>query len=70
MQHIRCCKTDLVRHSQTVKHIKKVNSNINCNATDNIKNTLSHKNKVKRVEIKLAAFFAEHNVVPPERTRG
>jgi len=27
-----------------------------------ILNTLSHKDKIKRIEIKLAAFFAEHTV--------
>ncbi|KYN11430.1 hypothetical protein ALC57_16443 [Trachymyrmex cornetzi] len=31
---IRCCKTELVRYSQTVKHIGNINSNVNCNATD------------------------------------
>jgi len=56
---IRCAKTDLVQHSQTVKHIEKVKSN---NINDSFEHILSHKDKVKRTEIKLAAFFAEHNV--------
>lgn len=57
---IRCCKTDLVKHSQTVRHIEKVNS---CNyEAISFKDNLSHKDQVKRAEIKLSTFFAEHNV--------
>jgi len=55
-------KTNLMQHSQTVKHIENVNSS-NHKAIDNNNNdTLSHQDRVKRAEIKLAAFFAEHNV--------
>lgn len=56
---IRCCKTDLIKHSQTVKHIEKINSG-NFKAT--FKDSLSHKEQVKRAEIKIATFIAEHNV--------
>lgn len=58
---ISCRKTDLVRHSQTVKHIDKIKS-LNLEAIDNNNNTLSHKDRVKSAEIKLAAFYTEHNV--------
>src|SRR5436309_2656461 len=48
-----CCKTDLVKHSQTARHIENINSS-NFKAIDNINfSSLSHKEKVKRVEIKL-----------------
>ncbi|XP_072760466.1 uncharacterized protein [Anoplolepis gracilipes] len=56
---IKCCKTNLTAHSQTAKHIKNVTSS-NFEAT--VSSNLSHKDKVKRAEIKLSAFFAEHNV--------
>jgi len=45
---IRCCRANIVRHSQRVKHIKNVNfPNQNL---DNINNVL-HTNKIKRAEI-------------------
>lgn len=53
---IRCCKTDLVKHSQTAKHIKNVNSS-NFIATVSVNSNLSHKDRVKRAEIKLSAFL-------------
>lgn len=56
---IRCCKADLIWHSQKAKHIDEMKGRNQC--LDNT-NTISHKEKVKRAEIKLAAFFAEHNV--------
>jgi len=57
---ISCRKTDLIRHSQTVKHIDKVKS-LNFEAIDNNNNNnKSHNSKVKSAEIKLATFFAEH----------
>jgi len=60
---IRCCKTDLIRHSQRVKHIKNINLKKSIVTNNNNDLTeLSHKDKVKRAEIKLAAFFAEHNI--------
>jgi hypothetical protein len=54
----------LLEHSRTVKHIENVNLN---KTIKNVENNLtelklSHKDKVKRAEIKLAAFFAEHNI--------
>jgi len=59
---ISCRKTDLIRHSQTVKHIDKVKS-LNFEAIDNNNNNnKSHNSKVKSAEIKLATFFAEHNI--------
>jgi len=58
---IRCSKTDLMKHSQTVKHIDNVASQ-NREKIDNNRATLTHKDKVKRAEIKVAAFFAEHNL--------
>ncbi|XP_070511914.1 protein FAM200C-like [Cardiocondyla obscurior] len=59
---IRCNKSDLVQHSQTVKHITNINLNNKIyNESPNDKVELNHKDKVKRAEIKLAAFFAEHN---------
>ncbi|XP_067214127.1 SCAN domain-containing protein 3-like [Linepithema humile] len=60
---IRCCKTNLVQHSQTVSHIEKVNrqsQSLKSNVVTPVE--ICHKDKVKRAEIKLAAFFAEHNV--------
>ncbi|EZA62168.1 hypothetical protein X777_06119 [Ooceraea biroi] len=58
---INCRKSDLIKHSQTIKHIESVNSS-NYEVLPDNENILSHKDKVKRAEIKLAAFFAEHNV--------
>lgn len=59
---IRYCKTDLIQHSQTVRYNKNINSP-NYKAIDNVSTSnLSHTDSVKRAEIKLAAFFAEHNV--------
>lgn len=58
---ISCRKTNLMEHSQTVKHIEKIRM-LNYKADNNNNNVLSHKDRVKRAEIKLAAFFAEHNV--------
>jgi len=76
---IKCCKTDLIKHSQTIIHIENVNFKKAFNNTknliklsdkeaiDNVDGTnnlieLSHEDKIKRVEIKLAAFFAEHDI--------
>ncbi|XP_067211624.1 protein FAM200A-like, partial [Linepithema humile] len=59
---IRCCKSNLIEHSQSDQHIEQINfKNLNINVLGN-NNSLSHKDKVKRAEIKLAAFFAEHNI--------
>jgi len=51
----------LIRHSQRVKHIKNIKT-IDTNNNNNELTELSHKDKVKRAEIKLAAFLAEHNI--------
>jgi len=59
---ISCRKTNLMQHSQTVKHIENVNSNHKAIDNNNNNDRLSHQNRIKRAEIKLAAFFAEHNV--------
>jgi len=64
---ITCFKANLVRHSQSVQHLEQLNKNkenLNVNVSDSNNNrvTLSHIEKVKRVEIKLAAYFAEHNI--------
>lgn len=42
--------------------MKKINLNNTIDTSDDRFSELSHKNKVKRAEIKLAAFFAEHNI--------
>lgn len=58
---IRCCKSNLIEHSQSVQHLEEINSkNLNFDYLDtaNSRVTLSHKDKVKRAEIKLAAFFS------------
>lgn len=63
---IRCCKADLIRHSQTTKHIQEFNLKSQsldcCNKNNDNNDNVLHIDKVKRAEIKLAAFFAEHNV--------
>lgn len=59
---IRCCKTNLVQHSQTVSHIEKVRRQNQSLESSSTSVEICHKDKVKRAEIKLAAFFAEHNV--------
>ena len=63
---IRCHKTDLIAHSQTVRHLNNMSS-LNNEATggdnnNNFSTNLSHKDKVKRAEIKVSAFFAKHNI--------
>jgi len=57
---IRCCKADIVCHSQRVKYV--TNVNFQNQSFDNIYNIL-HTDKVKLAEVKLAVFFAEHNIV-------
>ena len=61
---ITCCKSKLLKHSQSVKHIER---SLNQSDKENVnhhnnRNILSYNDKIKRAEIKLAAFFAEHNV--------
>lgn len=58
---IRWTKIDLIKHSQTVKHIDNISSQ-NKENLDNNRATFTHKDKVKRAEIKLAVFFTEHNI--------
>jgi len=61
---IRCNRTDLVRHSKRTKHIEMVKNDESLNNNiDNNSNKISHSDSVKLAEIKLAAFFAEHNIV-------
>lgn len=56
---IRCCKADLKRHAQTAKHISKITDKSQSLSDDSNK---SHTDQVKYAEIKLAAFFSEHNI--------
>lgn len=58
---IRCTKTDLIKHSQPFSHIQNVRSKEQSLSRDT-SNAISHTEKVKSAEIKLAAFFAEHNI--------
>jgi len=50
-----------MKHSRTVNHIDNVTFQIREKINNN-KVIDTHKDKIKRAEIKLAAFFAEHNV--------
>jgi len=60
---IVCIKTHLIKHSQSASHIEKASSqNLFHKTTENSRDSVSHKDKVKRAEIKLAAFIAEHNI--------
>jgi len=60
---IVCIKTHLIKHSQSASHIEKASSqNLFHETTKNSTDSLSHKDNVKRAEIKLAAFIAEHNI--------
>jgi len=60
---IRCNRTDLVRHSKRAKHIEMVKNDESLNNNiDNNSNKISHNDSVKLAEIKLASFFAEHNI--------
>jgi len=60
---IRCNRTDLVRHSKRAKHIEMVKNDESLNNNiDNNSNKISHSDNVKLAKIKLAAFFAEHNI--------
>lgn len=58
---IKCCKTDLRQHSQTVTHMNNIKNQIQ--SLDNYnKHMLQYKDKIKRAKIKLVVFFVEHNV--------
>jgi len=58
---LKCCRYNLLRHAESASHIDNVNSsNVEINISN--KETVSHSDKVKRAETKLATFFAEHNV--------
>lgn len=60
---IICIRTHLIQHSQSASHIHKAShQNLFQETIQNNSDFLSHKDKVKRAEVKLAAFFAEHNV--------
>jgi len=60
---ITYCKSKLLKHSKSIKHIERAlnisKENINDSNDEDIP---SHNDKIKRAEIKLAAFIAEHNV--------
>lgn len=62
-----CGKSELIRHSRTQLHIK--NTSRSCDISPSVLLTkvdnnsdADHVNKVKTAEIKLAAFYAEHNI--------
>jgi len=57
---IKSSRSSLIRHSRVVKHIKNVTFQKQKKSLDI--NFALHTNKVKRAEIKLAVFFAEHNI--------
>ncbi|KZC14406.1 hypothetical protein WN55_06870 [Dufourea novaeangliae] len=64
---LACGKSELIRHSRTQLHIK--NTSKSCDITPSVllpkvdsNSDLDHVNKVKTAEIKLAAFYAEHNI--------
>lgn len=63
---ITCCKSKLIKHSKSVKHIERAlnisKENISNNENNDNRDSLSHSDKVKRAEIKLSAFYAEHNI--------
>lgn len=63
---LSCGKTDLIRHSKTKVHIDNITKSRNVNPSASLtayNNTfVDHANKVKIAEIKLAAFYATHNV--------
>ncbi|RLU25331.1 hypothetical protein DMN91_001487 [Ooceraea biroi] len=61
-----CGKSDLIRHSRTKLHIKNISEGLHITPSaslskPNIKDE-DHVKKVKTAEIKLAAFYAEHNI--------
>lgn len=63
-----CGKSDLIKHSKTKLHVKNINESRNVASSAllpklncNIKNE-DHVKKVKTAEIKLATFYAEHNI--------
>lgn len=60
---LKCGKSELEKHRATKKHVEKVNmkQNIPSVATFFSKNTI-HCKKVTTAEVKLANFFAHHNV--------
>jgi len=57
MLQIKIIKTFKVKHIERALNVSKENIN-----DSNEKDILSHNDRIKRAEIKLAAFFAEHNV--------
>jgi len=59
---LACYRSTLVKHAKSISHIDNVNSSDNVKVDTSIEETVSHSDKVKRAEIKLAAFFAEHNI--------
>lgn len=64
---LSCGKSDLIRHSQSKKHDKNMIKSRNVNPSVllpalNINNSCVDHDKIKIAEIKLAAFYATHNV--------
>lgn len=61
--NITCHKACLIKHStQLVRHMEKINIQNLSNNNNNFNSLISHKEKVKRAEIKLLIFVAEHNI--------
>ncbi|KYQ51588.1 hypothetical protein ALC60_09309 [Trachymyrmex zeteki] len=59
---LKCSRYNLSRHAESASHIDNVNS-VNVEIDTSVEETeLSHSDEVKRVKIKLSAFFAEHNI--------
>lgn len=63
---LTCYKSHLIKHSKSAAHVEKINSqslNNNDNALNSSVSSVSNcKEKIKCAEIKLSAFFAEHNI--------
>ncbi|KYM96899.1 hypothetical protein ALC62_12436 [Cyphomyrmex costatus] len=66
---ISCGKSDLTKHSLTKLHINNINKNRNITPSallhkleSNVTEKKDHVNKVKTAEIKISAFYAEHNI--------
>jgi len=58
---LKCCRYNLSRHVISASYIDNVIS-INVEIDTSVEETVSHSDEIKRVEIKLSAFFAEHNI--------
>jgi len=58
----------LIKHSQSASHIEKASSQNFQETTQNSRDSLSRKDNVKRAELNLADFVAEHNIFRPRIT--